>query len=60
MNELVIFEKKKVRRARHGEAWWFVVVDVVAALTDSVNPSDYLKKLRRRDPLLNEAFKGGG
>lgn len=27
--------------------WFFSVVDVVAALTDSVNPSDYLKKLRQ-------------
>jgi DNA-damage-inducible protein D len=29
-------------------------------LTDSVNPSDYLKKLRKRDESLGEAFKGGG
>ncbi len=32
----------------------------MAALTGSANPSDYLKKLRRRDPLLREAFEGGG
>jgi hypothetical protein len=37
-----------------------VIVDVVAALTDSPNPTDYLKKLRKRDPFLSEAFKGGG
>jgi hypothetical protein len=37
-----------------------VVVDIVLALTDSANPSDYLKKLRRRDPALGEAFEGGG
>jgi len=60
VSELVLFEQKKVRRARHGEAWWFVIVDVIAALTDSTNPSDYLKKLRKRDPFLSEAFKGGG
>jgi hypothetical protein len=60
MSELVLFEQKQVRRTRHGEAWWFVIIDVVAALTDSANPSDYLKKLRKRDPFLSEAFKGGG
>jgi DNA-damage-inducible protein D len=60
MSELVLFEQKQVRRVRHGEAWWFVIVDVVAALTDSAGPSDYLKKLRKRDPFLSEAFKGGG
>ena len=60
MSELILFEQKQVRRVWHDEAWWFVITDVVAALTESVNPSDYLKKLRKRDPLLSEAFKGGG
>lgn len=34
------------------EQWHFSVVDVIEALTDSVNPTDYLKKLRKRDPDL--------
>ena len=60
MSELILFEQKQVRRVWHDEAWWFVIADVVAVLTDSANPSDYLKKLRKRDPFLSEAFKGGG
>lgn len=60
MSQLVLFEQKQVRRAWHGEAWWFVLVDVVVALTDSANPPDYLKKLKKRDRYLGEAFKGGG
>lgn len=36
------------------EEWFFSVVDVVAALTDSANPTDYLKKLRKRDEQLGE------
>jgi len=60
MTELVLFERKQVRRAWHGEAWWFVIVDVVAALTDSANPAGYLKDMRRRDPVLGDIFKGGG
>ncbi len=60
MSHLVLFEHKQVRRVRHGEAWWFVIVDIVAALTDSANPAGYLKDMRRRDPGLAEAFKGGG
>lgn len=32
------------------ERWYFSLVDIVAALTDSTNPRDYPKKLRRRDP----------
>jgi hypothetical protein len=34
------------------EKWYFSIVDVVAVLTDSPNPTDYLKKMRKRDELL--------
>ncbi len=57
---IALFQRKEVRRTIHNNEWWFVITDVVAALTDSANPSDYLKKLRKRDPLLADAFKGGG
>jgi prophage antirepressor-like protein len=57
---IALFQRKEVRRIIHNNEWWFVITDVVAALTDSVNPSDYLKKLRKRDPSLSEAFQGGG
>ncbi len=48
---LVLFESKQVRRFYDSEkeVWYFSVVDIVQALTDSVNPTDYLKKLRKRD-----------
>lgn len=36
------------------EEWFFSIVDVVAALTDSVNPTDYLKKLRKWDEQLRD------
>jgi DNA-damage-inducible protein D len=57
---IALFQRKEVRRVIHNNAWWFVITDVVAVLTDSVDSSDYLKKLRKRDPSLSEAFKGGG
>ncbi|MCZ8197082.1 MAG: BRO family protein [Flavobacterium sp.] len=31
------------------ETWYFSLVDIIEALTDSVNPTDYLKKIRKRD-----------
>jgi hypothetical protein len=57
---IALFQRKEIRRTIHNNEWWFVVTDVIAALTDSANPSDYLKKMRKRDPDLSELFKGGG
>ncbi len=58
-NSIKLFEEKKVRTVwdDQQEKWYFSVIDVVAVLTDSVNPTDYLKKMRKRDPEL-AAFVG--
>ena len=55
-NKLVVFQDKAIRRTWHNDEWFFAVVDVVAVLTDSVNPFDYIKKLRHRDPALSEGW----
>jgi DNA-damage-inducible protein D len=49
-NALVAFEKHPIRRFFDAtqEMWFFSVVDVVAALTDSVNPRDYWFKMKVR------------
>ena len=54
MGSLKLFETKRVRSVWNEEEqqWYFSVVDVVGALTDSVNPTDYLKKMRKRDAEL--------
>lgn len=57
---IALFQRKEVRRAIHNNEWWFVIADVIAALTDSVNPKGYFTDMRRRDPQLTEALKGGG
>lgn len=56
--QIQLFENKKVRTLwdNDTEEWYFSVVDVVAVLTDSVNPTDYIKKMRKRDPLLAEGW----
>ncbi len=56
-HRIALFQKKEIRRTLHNGEWWFVITDVIAALTDSVNPQGYLKDMRRRDP---EISKGGG
>jgi DNA-damage-inducible protein D len=60
IHKLALFDGKQIRKTlREGEPW-FAIVDVVAVLTDSANPSGYLRDMRRRDASLSEAFKGGG
>ncbi|MFA5248107.1 MAG: BRO family protein [Patescibacteria group bacterium] len=54
--KMAIFEGQKIRRYYNekNETWYFSVVDIVSVLTESANPTDYLKKLRKRDLLLGE------
>ena len=58
-NAIKLFEEKRVRTVwdDQQEKWYFSVIDVVSVLTDSVNPTDYFKKMRKRDPQL-AAFVG--
>lgn len=50
-----LFEDKKIRTAwdEEKEEWYFSIVDVVAVLTDSADPKQYIKKMRTRDKELN-------
>lgn len=50
VESLKLFEEKKVRTVWDDkeEKWYFSVVDVVAVLTDSVNPNNYWKVLKNR------------
>lgn len=45
-----------VRRTWHEGQWWFAVIDVVVALTDSESPENYLRNLRRRDEALSGSW----
>jgi len=57
---VAVFQKREIRRTFYNNEWWFVITDVIAALTDSANPSDYWKKMRKRDPDLGKALQGEG
>ena len=53
---IALFQRKEVRRIIHNNEWWFVIADVVAALTDSIDPQGYIKDMRRRDPELSKGW----
>ena len=50
-----LFDEKKVRTVWDDkeEKWYFSIVDVVDILTDSKDPKQYIKKMRKRDPQLD-------
>lgn len=45
---IVLFNEKTIRRVWHKEEWWFSVVDVCAAITESSDPGAYWRKLKQR------------
>jgi prophage antirepressor-like protein len=58
MSNIKLFESKQIRSVWNetDEKWYFVITDVVQVLTDSPNPSDYLKKMRKRDDQLSQGW----
>ena len=53
-----LFEEKKIRSVWDDdqEQWFFSVADVVEVLTESKNPTDYIKKMKKRDPMLAKGW----
>ena len=46
--KIAFFRKKEIRKTIHKNEWWFSVVDIIAALTDSANPNDYWYRMKVR------------
>ena len=46
--KIAIFKGKKVRKTIHNNEWWFSVVDVILALTDSAKPRIYWNAMKNR------------
>lgn len=56
--EIKLFQDRQVRSVwnEEEEQWYFCVADVVEILTDSVNPADYIKKMKKRDESLAKGW----
>ncbi len=46
--KISLFKGKKIRKTLYKNEWWFSVVDVISALTDSIDPGAYWRKLKQR------------
>ncbi|MDO8643805.1 MAG: Bro-N domain-containing protein [bacterium] len=53
---LVVFKSKQIRRTMHHNEWWFVIEDIVAALTDSADPKQYVQRMKQRDDELAKGW----
>lgn len=55
MSNIKLFEHKQIRSSFNEEEqmWYFSIQDIVAALTDTVDAKDYIKKMKKRDEQLN-------
>ncbi len=47
-NKIIVFQDTKIRKTWHDDEWYFSVVDIVKALTDSPNPRQYWRKVKDR------------
>lgn len=58
MSNIKLFESRQIRTVWNEaeQKWYFVVADVVQVLTDTPNPTDYIKKMRKRDELLSQGW----
>lgn len=51
-NKIILFQEKQIRRVWYNDEWYFSILDVVEVLAESSNPTDYFKKMRKRDDVL--------
>lgn len=58
--KIFLFRNKTIRKTLHQNEWWFVINDVIAALTDSSDPVQYLKRMKKRDKELAAIMAEGG
>ena len=58
MSNIKLFKSKQIRTVwnEQEQKWYFVVADVVQVLTDTPNPTDYIKKMRKRDESLAQGW----
>ena len=49
LTRIAVFKGNEVRKTIFNNEWWFSIVDVIAALTDSENSRDYWYKMKIRE-----------
>jgi prophage antirepressor-like protein len=53
----ILFEAQQIRCIWHNEEWFYVLSDVVLALTASKDVKQYIKRMRGRDKELSQQWE---
>jgi len=56
IKKIAIFQNQKIRRTIFNNEWFFCVLDVICALTNSADPKQYIKRMKQRDEFLKEIW----
>ena len=48
-SQIALFKGKEIRRIIRDNEWYFSIVDIIAALTDSTKPRDYWYRMKKRE-----------
>jgi len=52
--QIAIFKKKEIRKTLHNGEWWFSVIDIIEAVTESDRPRKYWSDLKKK--LIQEGY----
>lgn len=58
--KIALFKGKEIRKTIYNDEWWFVINDVIATLTDSLDPAQYFKRIKQRDAELASLINNKG
>lgn len=58
IEKMQVFEGRKIRSLwrEEDESWYFVIEDIISALTDSQDPKQYIKRMKLRDAELSKGW----
>ena len=52
--KIAIFQKKEIRKTIHKDEWWFSIIDIIEALTETTRPRKYWNDLKKK--LIQEGY----
>ena len=53
-DKIAVFRGKQIRKTIHKDEWYFSIVDIIEALTDSDNPRNYWNMMKAREKKQSE------